>query len=248
MIKGLYSAASAMLVGLARQRALSHNIANLDTPGFRQILVSIEDYLHTSVAGTGWGTSSDVIGSLGLGAVSGGEETDFSSGGLSLTSRLYDFAIEGEGFFRVQTPEGERLTRDGRFTRDSSGQLVTVDGFKVLSDQNSPIVLPEGSIVVDPDGSIFIDGDTVGRIGLAAFDDPGEDLERDGGNLFIAVGDGGDATPGLIRQGYLEGSNVDPSQALTTMVAVGRAYEAAQQLVQIQDDLLGKAIEMLGQM
>ncbi|HEC61851.1 MAG TPA: flagellar hook-basal body protein [bacterium] len=250
MIKGLYAAASAMLANLTRQGVLAHNISNLDTPGFKQILVSLDDFIEVPVISPP-GPTADLrqlrqIGHLGLGVESSPEETDFTSGALKLTGQPLDLAIQGTGFFRVQTPGGERYTRDGRFTRDLEGNLVTVDGYFVLNDAGQPINLPEGSISVGVDGSIYVDGENVDQLGLASFADPANELERDLPNTFTSAGAPTGEELGTVNQGYLEMSNASPAELMTTMVAVTRAYEAAQKMVQVQDELLGKAISSLG--
>jgi len=250
MIKGLYSAASAMLANLYRQGLLAHNIANVDTPGFKQVLTSLEDFKETvmiyppgptaGLANLRW------IGNFGLGVQNSTEVTDFLQGGLRHTGHNFDFAIQGAGFFRIQTPDGERYTRDGRFYRDIDGNLVTVDGYQVLDEGGQPINLPEGELSVSPEGVILVNGQTVATLGLAAFEDPTAELTRDGSNYFAAEGGPTSDAVGSVAQGYLEMSNANPAQLMTQMIAVARAYEAAQKMVQTQDELLGKAINSLG--
>jgi flagellar basal body rod protein FlgG len=186
------------------------------------------------------------IGELGLGVETSPEITDFTPGGLRQTGQPLDIAINGPGFFRVNTPNGERYTRDGRFLRDVQGNLVTVDGYFVLNDGGQPIRLDEGEVAVGPDGTIFINGLPSGAIGLAAFTDPEAELTRDLPNTFAASGAPTSTVRGTVQQGFLEMSNANPTQIMTQMVAVSRAYEAAQQMVQTQDELLGKAIASLG--
>lgn len=250
MIKGLYAAASAMLANLNRHGSLAHNIANLDTPGFKQLLVSLDEFIQTAVVYPPGPTSAPTplqwVGNLGLGVESAPEVTDFTQGALRLTAQPLDLAIQGPGFFRLRTPNGERYSRDGRFLRDAQGNLVTVDGYFVLDENGQPIQLPDGTVSVSADGSISVDGRSVGRIGLAAFADPAAELRRDLPNTFAATGAPSSPERGTIAQGYLEMSNANPAQLMTQMVAVGRAYEAAQQMVQTQDELLGKAIATLG--
>ncbi len=250
MIKGLYAAASAMIAGLVRQEALSHNVANLDTPGFKQVLVSLDDYkrvqVHRSLRGPFGAEGLERVGELGLGVEAVDGLTSFEAGTLMLTGQPLDLAIQGEGFFTVRTPDGDRYTRDGRFLVDEARQLVSVDGFLVLDDEGDPITLPEGQVVVEADGTISVEGTTVARLGLAVFDDPPTQLAREGNNTFRALEPPGEGAPGEVRQGYLEASNVNVAEAMTQMVAVARAYEAAQQLVRVQDELLGQAIARLG--
>ena len=251
MIKGLYAAASAMLANLSRQNDITHNLANIDTPGFRQILSSLEDFRDTTVR-----TMPDqplterptLIGQLGLGVENAATQSDFAQGPLESTGQPLDFAIMGAGFFRVNTPDGERYTRDGRFLRDAAGTLVTVDGYQVLNAAGAAMTVPDGTVAAAADGTLTVDGQAIGQLGLAAFTDPKVDLTRDpaAGNLFVAANAPAGTTPGSVLQGHLEMSNVDAAQAMTQMVAVGRAYEAAQRLVQANDTLLGQSIQSLG--
>ncbi|MBN1536726.1 MAG: flagellar hook-basal body protein [Anaerolineales bacterium] len=250
MIKGIYAAASAMVANLNRQSTLSHNIANMDTPGFKQILISLDDFMDTSVllpqSSSHTATNSKYIGELGLGTQTDQEKTDFSQGGLRETGEELDFAINGEGFFRVMTPDGERYTRDGRFVRDIDGNLVTVDGYKVLDESGAEINIPLGTVSVVADGTLQVDGTDAGKIGIASFVDPQAELTRDIGNTFIADGAPTGEEFGSIQQGYLEMSNANSADLMTQMVAVARAYEAAQQLVSTQDELLSKTMSYLG--
>lgn len=250
MIKGLYAAASAMLAGLNRQNVLSHNIANLNTPGFKQTLMSMDDFIETAVVQPSeefaYFTGLSEIGELGLGVTNSPEITDFAQGALRPTNQPFDLAIEGPGFFSVQTPNGERYTRDGRFNRDVEGQLVTIDGYQVLSDGGQPIQIPEGVVNIDKNGTITVDEENVGKIGIYAFEDPEEELVHDMPNLFEATGGASGEEVGTIQQGYLEMSNANASDLMTQMSIVARAYEAAQQMVQNQDELLAKTIATLG--
>ena len=250
MIKGIYAAASAMLVNMNRQGTIAHNVANLDTPGFKDIMLPMEDYLYTGVAhpsGPMSGNQSqNWIGSLGLGVESLPEKIDFSGGAFRVTDQPLDFAIQGSGFFQIETPSGVRYTRDGRFDRDLDGNLVTIDGYFVLDNSGNRINLPEGDISFASDGTISVAGTAAGQIGLAAFTNPDTELVRDMPNMFSAPGGPTGDTPGFISQGALEMSNGNAANLMTQMVSVTRAYEAAQRMVQIQDDLLGRSIASLG--
>jgi len=252
MIKGLYAAASAMIAGATRQEVLSHNAANMETPGFKQALISLDDFLHTPVVyppGNRSGAGSlEFIGYHGLGVEATPETTDFSQGPLRETGEVLDLAIEGPGFFRLQTPDGERYSRDGRFLRNTAGQLANVDGYLVLGTTGQPIQIPEGSISIGQDGTITVNNQAAGRIGLAAFTDPETELTRDLPNAYAAAGAPTSQAVGNIQQGYLEYSNVNTAQLMGQMVSVARAYEAAQRMVQVQDELLGRSISQLGRL
>jgi flagellar basal-body rod protein FlgF len=252
MIKGLYSAVSAMVANVNRQQTLSHNVSNLDTPGFKQILSSLKDFTSTEVIYPPGSTSQQTpltdIGVLGLGVDNAPDMNDFTQGGLQFTGNTLDVAVEGNGFFTIKTADGERYTRDGRFLRDADGQLVTVDGFKVLDDGGQPIKLDMGETYISSAGEITVDGKKAATLGLAVFKDPATELTRDGSNTFSAQGKPAGETPGRVVQQYLEMSNANPTQLMTQLVEVSRSYEAAQQLVQNQDELLGKAISTLGRL
>jgi flagellar basal body rod protein FlgG len=251
MIKGLYTAASAMLAQVQQQQSLAHNIANITTPGFKSVLNSLDDFMTTQVnttTPTGLGPYVANVGTMGLGVENAPETIDFSQGGIQETANELDFSVEGDGFFRVQTPAGERYTRDGRFLRDANSQLVTVDGNKVLNNAGQPITVPLGQVSVGMDGTVSVNNMAAGQIGLANFQDPRADLERDVNNTFVALNAPSGTANGQIHQGSLEGSNANPSQIATQMVTVARSYQAAQQMVQTQDQLLGETISSLGRL
>ena len=254
MIKGLYAAASAMLAGLTRQKLISHNLANVDTPGFRQIMTSLDDFKDTSVntiPGVTFGSDSQrYLGQLGLGTDTIPEVTDFSQAALRQTGYPLDAAIQGNAFFHIRTPNGDRYTRDGRFQRDVAGNLVTPEGFSVLDNNGNPIKIPEGTVTIDQRGLISVNNRQAAQLGLAAFTNVKTELARDpeSGDAFIAAGGPTATVAGTVEQGFIENSNVNAAQMMTQMVTVNRAYEAAQRMVQTQDELLGKAIDSIGKL
>jgi len=249
MIKGLYSAVSAMVMNAARQQVLSHNVANLQTPGFKQVLTTVEDFMQNQSVYTSENSlnrSVDYIGTLGLGTQIGAEYIDYQQGALLDTGNPLDFALEGNGFFSVKTPDGNRYTRDGRFLRDADNTLVTIEGFQVLDDAGQAIQLPEGEISVGPDGALSVNGTAVAQLGIGVFANPDTDLQHTEGNLFTGPAASTSQDAARVVQGYLEGSNANPSQLMTQLVEVGRSYEAAQNMVRNQDELLGRTIASLG--
>jgi flagellar basal-body rod protein FlgF len=250
MIKGFYSAVTGMLVNANRQQVIAHNIANMQTPGFKEVLNTVEDWAETSVEFSPGNLLKDpattYVGELGLGAKSGTEVVNYEQGGLMRTDNLLDMAIEGDGFFRVRTSEGVRYTRDGRFIRDAQNNLVTVEGYNVLDANNQPIKLPEGTLGVSPQGALTVNGAAAGQLGLSVFKDPRTELQRTEGNIFSGPAQSTATTQPKVVQGVLEMSNADPTRLMTEMVEVARSYEAAQKMVQNQDELLGKAISTLG--
>lgn len=248
MIKGLYSAVSAMVMNAARQQVLSHNIANMETPGFKQIFTSVGDFMQDQpVYMNRTNGKTDYVGTLGLGSQIGLEFVDFEQGALMETENPLDFAIQqGNGFFRVETPDGERYTRDGRFLRDADNNLLTIEGYSVLDDAGQPINLPDGEVALASDGTISVNGEEVAQLGIGMFENPRDELEHTEGNLFTGPADSTSDDEPRVVQGYLEGSNANPSLLMTQLVEVARSYEAAQKLVQNHDELLGKTIASLG--
>jgi flagellar basal-body rod protein FlgF len=171
-----------------------------------------------------------------------GREIDLSPGSLSQTGGSLDLALEREGFFMVQTPAGNRLTRAGAFMTSAEGELVTADGHPVLDEGQAPIALPPGarSIGVGSDGTISADGQPVGRVGI--FDQPDRArLRHEGGTLFTA--DGAEPAPeAVVRQGFLEESNVNPVLEIARMIEVQRAYELGQSFLDGEDQRIRAAI------
>ncbi|MBI9047899.1 MAG: flagellar hook-basal body protein [Anaerolineaceae bacterium] len=265
MIKGLYSAVSAMITGLDRQSVIAHNAANLDTPGFKQIMMTMEEFKETGVftAESAIDPSSpfggnvgfdekrfvniNYVGSHGTGVNTAFEETNLTQGALLNTEEPLDLAIEGNGYFKLQTPDGMAYTRDGRFNLNANREIVSVDGYYLMDQSDQIITVPEGSIIeVDSSGIIYLDNDDVANISIVSFENELESLQRGNDNTFTSEIEPDGETVGVIAQGYLESSNVDVAQLMTQMVSVVRSYEAAQQLVTIQDELLGRSISTLG--
>jgi len=248
MIRGIYAAASSLLSLLHRQEALSHNLANMNTPGFKQEVV-LPQRGATWALVQDWGRAgqSPPIGGLTYTVERGNTEIDYRQGPLENTQRPLDLAIVGDGFFRVQTPEGVRLTRDGTFHRDSAGHLVTSDGYFLLGE-NGPLQIGEGDPYIATDGSIYMPGATapVGRIALGRVADPttlrpqGDNL-WDPGNAPVEVMPPAQTT---IRQGFIEQANVDVSGTVVSMMLALRSYEATQRTLRLQDEALQRVLDI----
>lgn len=239
---------NAITAGLAKQivlaRALdvaANNVANQTTTGFKAENVNFKEYL--SVVGTPQG--GDPFVSLVYDADS---YTDFAPGGLQTTHATLDFAIDGDGFFALQTENGIRYTRDGHFGMNEFGELVSRDGDQVLDDAGAPILIdPEqGPLVVSPEGELQQEGIPVARIGVFTFDD-NRSLRRTGANQFAADEDTLIAGRANLRQGFVELSNVSPVQSMTKMIEIMRAYENAAAVVDTSNELARNAVRSLTQ-
>lgn len=213
--------------GLMREmRVIANNIANADTTGFRREGVIFSEYL----AATGNGTEG-----LSM-ANARGRVLDLEQAGMSMTGGTYDLAIDGPGFFAVQTPDGVKITRAGAFLTNAEGELMNADGHRLLDEGQAPIQIPPGavSVAIGPDGTVSVDGQQLARVGLFAAPDPATML-RTGGTLFAADGGLEPADDARIQQGFLEGSNVDPIAEISRMIEVQRAYEMGQTLLDRED-------------
>ena len=244
LIRGIYIAASGMLVESLRADVTANNLANANTAGFKKDFAVIKDYASRQICRIHDGAIEPEIGVMGAGAWIDTIATHHSGGIMRVTNNTLDVAIEGKGFFTVQTPAGVRYTRNGSFSRSAGGELVTQDGFRVLG-LNGPIVLDPagqaGKVTIAEDGRIFLDQIENNTFQISSFDEENR-LRKEGANLFRPP-DGVNpqqATPAL-RQGFLELSNVNVISEMVNMIAGFRAYETNSKVVQTHDALLDKA-------
>jgi flagellar basal-body rod protein FlgF len=221
--------------GLAREmQVVANNIANAATTGFRAEGVIFSEYVQTVDHGPSL--------SMGQGNV---RVTSFEQGGLTGTGATFDLAIEGDSYFLIQTPAGERLTRSGAFTPNAEGELVTYDGYRVLDAGGAPVFVPAGAnIAVSGDGTISADGTPLGQIGVVKPIDP-KDMIREDGVMFNAESGYEPDEDGRVLQGFLEKSNVDAIGQLARMIEVQRAYEMGQNFLQREDERVRAAMKAL---
>lgn len=225
--------------GLLREmETVAQNIANASTTGYRREGIVFSEF----VASTGRNSPSLSIGHAN------GRSTDLSQGALQQTNGTFDLAIEGEGFFLVATPEGDRLTRAGAFTPSSDGILVAPDGAALLDAGGAPVQVPAGvaKITVGADGTIAADGAPVAQIGLWRPGDPLQ-MTRSQGTRFSTGGQPVPIVEGRILQGFVEESNVNPIAELTRMIEVQRAYELGASFLDREDERVRGAIRTIGQ-
>ncbi|AZR73851.1 flagellar basal-body rod protein FlgF [Anoxybacter fermentans] len=244
MLNGLYTVARGMIAFKRENDVLANNLANVNTTGFKSeqvVYQSFPEILMSRLDESG----EHFIGSKGTGSKVVETFTNFQQGHLQKTDNPLDLAIEGPGFFVVQTPWGIAYTRSGHFTLNQFGQLVTEDGYPVLGE-NGPIETFGKPIAVGEDGIIEIDGVQSDRIRLVDFADL-QQLEKVGKNLYRAGGGIRETrAEGLVRQGYLEGSNVNVILGMTQLITATRLYEVSQKMIQSQDETLSKAVNDVG--
>jgi flagellar basal-body rod protein FlgF len=204
---------------------IANNIANASTPGFKREVAKFEEFLKLMPPSEGEDKPELLSLVANVGAV-----RDLSQGSINLTGAPYDLAINGKGFFVVQTPQGERYTRDGHFTLDSQGRLVTSGNALVATESGTLTIAPtDGSISISRDGTVSGKTATLGKIRIVDFESP-EKLRQEGANLYSSDQMAKPAT-GQIQQGAIENSNVEPVIEIAHMIEVMRAYEAASGLM-----------------
>jgi len=229
-------ALSAQLAALQRTSVIANNVANLSTTGFKGEHLLFVEYLSQANGGT----PASYVQQFGT-------TRDTSQGPITRTGNSLDVAIQGDGFFTVQTPLGPRYTRNGRFQLDATRQIVTSQGYPVLSDTGSPMVVPDGAsqIAIGGEGSVSTEQGTVGRLGLAAFASQQAIMPTAGG-LYTT-----DQTPqapanSKLVQGALEGSNVEPIIEITRLLTAERIVDYTKIFVNAQASQTSNALERLG--
>lgn len=248
MLRGFYSAGTGMLVQRDRMEVVANNLINVDTTGYKSdVLLSstfrdmILERYHDADAAAG----SRRVGTLGTGTHIEEVHTSFLQGGIDDTGRSCDFALDGDGFFTVVTPQGERYTRDGSFSVSDGGYLITAEGYYVQG-QMGRIYVGNDSFTTDDQGNIFIDGALADRFRLVFFADIAA-LRKEGSNLFSNSGTQMQLSQDTkVMQNALETSNVDSAEEITRMLAVSRAYQSNQKVLTMVDECLGKAVNEVG--
>lgn len=221
---GLYNAASAMMTRLAEVDTIAHNLANSPTPGYRAMRVSFRSFRETFLQ-TAQGTGNQPPARLPLGVTVHHQRLDLRTGTMRYTGNLLDVAVDGDGWFVVQTPQGVRYTRKGNFALSPNGNLVTADGYPVLGVNGRPIAIGNrGEVLIAENGEISVGTQTVGRLQIVRFADP--NIVRPVGNGYY-VGSSPQPSQAKVKQGYLELSNVQTVTELVRLLNALRHYEMA---------------------
>lgn len=234
---------SATYVGITAQTVLdrsmeviANNLANLSTTGFKGESSLFEQYLTTAGAG-----QKPVAYVRDAGTV-----RDLRQGDLQPTSNPLDAAIDGGGYFTVQTPDGVRYTRNGHFQIDNQQQLVTAQGYPVLDDRGNPILLSgsPAAITIAPDGGVSTPTGPVAKLGIAKFDSP-QTLVSAADGLYVTDQTPSPDTASTVHQGALEGSNVSAVLQMTRLLGLQRAYTNTQEVLSGEDNRIKSAIDKL---
>jgi flagellar basal-body rod protein FlgG len=220
---GIYQAIRGSLIQGRRFDIISSNLANVGTTGFKKDTLTFDRALLEYV------------------------KTDLSQGNLRLTGNSLDIALEGDGFFKIDTPRGIRYTRSGNFCLNANGMLVTKNGDPVLG-KSGPILIGSGDIAIDTKGQITVGEAVVDTLSVDSFVRP-ERLRKEGLSYCIYTGDQKEIVKPekvLIKQGFLEESNVMVVEEMTKMIETLRAYESYQKIIQTFDETNYKAINEVG--
>ena len=220
--------------GLMREmQIVANNIANSATTGFRQEGLVFSEHVASMDAGSSISMAGATV-----------RNTSMMQGALTQTGGALDLAIEGEGFFQVETPQGLRLTRAGNFSSNGEGDLVTNDGHRVLDAGGAPVFIPPDAtdLSVSADGTVSSDGRPLTQIGLYLPVDP-HDMIREDGVMFRSDAGMEPAENARILQGFLENSNVDPIGQMARMIEVQRAYELGQSFMDAEHERQRQALK-----
>ncbi|MFT3694203.1 MAG: flagellar basal-body rod protein FlgF [Kofleriaceae bacterium] len=235
MSSGIYIAAAGAVAQSQALDATANNIANASTAGYQAERISFKEAM-------GQAKSPDVT----LVQTTTNHGVDGTNGALMQTDNPLDVALEGDGLFSVQTPQGMRYTRAGNFSLNAEHQLVTQDGFKVMGQGNQPITFPPETqnISIGTDGDVNADGTSVGKIALTRY--APSQLKREGGSLFSATGTPQAGELPKVRTGVLESSNVNIVRGVVDLVKVSRNYESLMRMIQGYHDVESRAARELG--
>ncbi len=254
MVKGLYSAYTGMINQQNRMDVMTNNLANSATTGYKKegtTAQAFDEVLAVKINDASENFIDKRIGSMSMGVKIGENYTDYSQGSLKVTDNTFDLALTEEGFFEIaftnkQGEESTKYTRDGSFTLNKEGYLVTKDGDYVLGTNGRIQLDTTAEIKVDDLGNIYQDGVYADTLALTKFED-NDYLEKYGENLYQTVDGAVEAAyEGNVKQGYLEASNVSVVQEMVDLINITRAYESTQKVIQTIDGTLEKTVNNVG--
>ena len=225
MISGIYNLIDGSLTQQLRFETVANNMANINTNGFKKNIISFNEALE-------------------MNSIS---KTDFSQGPVRYTGNELDVALSSKGFFKIQTGNGIRYTRDGAFKLNEKGTLVTWNGDSVLG-QNGPITIDGSKVSIGGDGQIQVDDESVDRLMVVDFENL-QLLQKEGGSRYFYSGEEKEISTVedvRVQQGYLETSNVNPTEEMIKMIETYRAFESVQRAIQSIDKITGKMVNDYG--
>ena len=232
MISGLYSAATALNASELNHEIISHNLANVNVPGYRRSFLSFQEFENALTEAEQNETP------VGYGTLVERQSVDFTPGVMTRTGRPFDVAINGDGFFAIDGPDGDLFTRNGSFHLTATGQLVTGEGYPLQGGPIIPVDADPSSIYIGMDGSVKAGGAVIGQISVVSFEDNSQ-LKQVGQALFEAPNNARpQPSEATLEQGVRENSNVIAVDEMVSLVHTMRSYEAAQRVLKTIDEAL----------
>ncbi|PID28846.1 MAG: flagellar biosynthesis protein FlgF [Candidatus Cloacimonadota bacterium] len=238
MIRSLHQNSSAMQLLLDKINVTSNNLANVNTAGFKK-----KGVFFQQLTGAEQALARDgIVKEMPAGQIA--VYTDYSVGKLTYTGNSLDIALQGEGFFTIETPEGDKYTRNGNFSLDSNQNLVTAEGFAVKGEAG-PVKITGNDVVIGKDGTVQADGEAINKLMIKKISN--DQLVRVGSNFYVPKegAEVEDISASGILQGYLELSNINIVSEMTNMIATQRHYEANSKVIKSADDTL-RQINQIG--
>lgn len=244
MQNALYVSLSKQVTLRREMDVIANNLANVATPSYKADRIMFAELVAGQApypaAGAARGGRLSFVNETGM-------LRDVSDGALTETGNSLDLAINGSGYFTVETPGGPRYTRQGGFRLDSDGRIVTSEGFALLDTNGRPLAVPPGEsrIEISPQGAVMTEGGEIGRIRLVTFENE-QALHKLGSGLYESELEPLAANPATeIRQGMIEGSNVKAVTEVTSMMEILRRYQSAQKMIDSEHELQRRAIDKL---
>ena len=225
MISGIFNLIDGSMTQQLRFETIANNMANSNTNGFKKDIISFSEALETQ----------------------SNSSTDFSQGPIRFTGNELDVALSSKGFFKIETANGIRYTRDGAFSVNAEGFLVTGNRDVVLGE-NGPISIEGGEVHIGRDGQVMVNNESVDKILVVDFDEP-QLLRKEGFSYYSYQGENigiSTVSDAEIKQKYLEGSNVNPTQEIIEMIETYRSFEAVEKGIQYIDALTKEMVNDFG--
>jgi len=247
MSGAIYMAAAGAMNNKMRLEIISNNIANVNTSGYKEDRINFKGFElidSTDVQEIKQNTPKVLL------PISMGTRPDFASGAMQYTGNKLDVALDGDGFFSIKTPDGIRYTRSGNFTLNNEGLLVTQAGFPVLGDGGEIKIadIDDQNFIIDEEGSISIDQKEINLLKIVDFSTT-DSLKKVGDTLFAMEDPSvSEITPKntKVKEGFLEGSNVNAVRSMINMIDAIRGYETYQKIIRSIDEVTGKTVNEVG--
>ncbi len=257
MISGLYSAISGSIAQERRLEIISNNLANMSTAGykrdiplFKAVLSNTQNQIQEApgIAFISLEEKSPLFKNASSFVVLDKIATDFSQGLFKETGNKLNVAINGDGFFVIETPQGTRYTRQGNFSIDNSNRLVTQEGHPVMSSANNEIIIDGKSIEIGDTGEISVDGKIVGSLNVVNFPKP-YSLKKIGNSLFTSTEGSSQAKEYGVKQGFLELSNINVIKEMVQMIDTLRSFQSYQKVIQMSmEAVTSRAVNEIGKL